>query len=200
MENTSPWSQLFHTSRQNTKFSHWINIWHVQNYGICVATCVICNQQYCMLANNKQTFQTVSIQKKPEKNIRHDSDQMAFSWHYAVICGILNKPPIYGSYTIAFVVLPSFDSCQLVMFNDIFSISLCPFVWPLSSTHIGAIGWWTQDMSPHQFKLQLYLLCIAEKIITIASTMYKLRNNRTSFKKSDSHHSTCAVTSNILFE
>jgi len=66
------------------------------NYGIYLATCVMCHQKYVNQTVNKLSLKWSAHRgtwNKPDK--RDGSVQMVPSRHYTVFHGITNKPPIY---------------------------------------------------------------------------------------------------------
>jgi len=84
------------------------------NYGIYVATCVICQEQYVSETKNKFSKRWslhYSNWNRPNCEIdENNKDRSALSWHYSVFHSNVNKTLIHGAYTVTFVEQPNFLS------------------------------------------------------------------------------------------
>jgi len=89
-----------------------------ENYNVYVVTCVACHQQYCMLAKQYRIFLREG-QRAEVLGINQIIGITAAKWSYSVFHGIINKPPIYESYSVTFVEQPSFD--LVVLEQDVVS-------------------------------------------------------------------------------
>jgi len=100
------------------------------NYGIYVATCVICQEQYVSETKNKFSKRWslhYSNWNRPNCEIdENNKDRSALSWHYSVFHSNVNKTLIHGAYTVTFVEQPNF-----------LSLNFCEDKWP--SNHA---CWW----------------------------------------------------------
>lgn len=78
------------------------------NYGICLATCVLCHEQCVGQTTNifsKRGSSHRSNWNRPHcKNGKNDKDEVALSWHYSVFHGIVNKPPAREAHTLLFLL------------------------------------------------------------------------------------------------
>ena len=80
-------------------------------YGIYVATCVICHEQYVGQTSNK--FSKIwSAQRSNwnKQDCKTDNDQMALSRHFSKSQGTINKPPLHDAYAVTVVKQPCFHS------------------------------------------------------------------------------------------
>jgi len=88
------------------------------DFGIYVATCVICHEQYVGQTSNKFSKRWSAHRSnwnKQDCKTDSDKDQMALSRHYSENHGIINKPPLHEAYTVTFVEQPScysLDICE----------------------------------------------------------------------------------------
>ena len=77
------------------------------NYGIYVATCVICHEQYAGQTKNKFSKRWSSHRSnwnRPNCEIDENyKDKVALLRHYSLFHGNVNKPPIYEACTVTFV-------------------------------------------------------------------------------------------------
>ena len=86
------------------------------NFGIYVATCVICHEQYFGQTSNKFSNRWSAHRSNWNKqDCKTDSDknQMALSRHYSDNHGTINKPPLHEAYTVTFVEQPSCHSLDI---------------------------------------------------------------------------------------
>jgi len=73
------------------------------DFGIYVATCVICHEQYVGQTSNKFSKRSSAHRSnwnKQDCKTDSDKDQMALSRHYSEIHGTTNKPPLHRVYTV----------------------------------------------------------------------------------------------------
>jgi len=80
------------------------------DFGIYVATCVICHEQYVGQTSNKFSKRWTAHRSnwnKQDCKTDSDKDQMALSRHYSENHGTINKPPLHEAYTVTFVEQPS---------------------------------------------------------------------------------------------
>jgi len=71
------------------------------NYGIDVATCVICNKKYVGQTTNKFSKRWSSHRSNWNRpDCKNDKDEVALSRHYLVFHGIVNEPPIHEADTL----------------------------------------------------------------------------------------------------
>ena len=83
------------------------------DFGIYVATCVICHEQYVGQTSNKFSKRwSVHRSNWKKQDCKTDSDK-ALSWHYSENHGTTNKPPLHKAYTITFVEQPSCHSLDI---------------------------------------------------------------------------------------
>ena len=86
------------------------------DFGIYVATCVICHEQYVSQTSNKFSKRWSAHRSKWNKQYcktDRDKDQMALSRHYSENHGTINKPPLHETYTVTFVEQPSCHSLDI---------------------------------------------------------------------------------------
>ena len=84
------------------------------DFGIYVATCVICHEQYVGQTSNKFSERWSAHRNNWNKqDCTTDSDQMALSRHYSENHGTINKPPLHEAYTVTFVEQPSCHSLDI---------------------------------------------------------------------------------------
>jgi len=80
------------------------------DFGIYVATSVICHEQYVGQTSNK-FFKRWSAHRSTwnKQDYKTDSvkDQMALSRHYSEKHGTISKPPLHEAYSVTFVEHPS---------------------------------------------------------------------------------------------
>ena len=88
------------------------------DFGIYVATCVICHEQYVGQTSNKFSKRWSAHRSnwnKQDCKTDRDKDQMALSRHCSENHGTINKPPLHEAYTVTFVEKPrchSLDICE----------------------------------------------------------------------------------------
>ena len=85
-------------------------------FGIYVATCVICHEQYVGQTSNKFSKRWSAHRSnwnKQDCKTDSDKDQMALSRHYSENHGTINKPPLHETYTVTFVEQPSCHSLDI---------------------------------------------------------------------------------------
>jgi len=88
------------------------------DFGIYVATCVICHEQYVGQTSNKFSKRWSahgSNWNKQDCKTDSDKDQMALSRHYSENHDTVNKPPLHEAHTVTFVEQSSchsLDICQ----------------------------------------------------------------------------------------
>ena len=88
------------------------------DFGMYVAACVICHEQYVGQTSNKFSKRWSahrSNQNKQDCKTDSDKDQIALSRHYSENHGTINKPPLHEAYAVAFVEQPgchSLDICE----------------------------------------------------------------------------------------
>ena len=76
------------------------------DFGIYVATCVICQEQYVGQTSNqfsKRWSAHRSNWNKQYCKIDSDKDEMALSRQYSENHGTINKPPLHEAYTVTYV-------------------------------------------------------------------------------------------------
>jgi len=86
------------------------------DFGIYVATCVICHEQYVGQNSNKFSKRWSAHRSnwnKQDCKTDSDKDQMALSRHYSENHGTINKPPLYEAYIVTFVEQPSCHSLDI---------------------------------------------------------------------------------------
>ena len=86
------------------------------DFGIYVATCVICHEQYVGQTSNKFSKRWSAHRSNWNKQYcktDSDKDQMALSRHYSENQGTINKPPLHEAYTVTFVEQPSCHSLDI---------------------------------------------------------------------------------------
>ena len=87
------------------------------DFGIYVATCVICHEQYVGRTSNKFSKRWSAHRSNWNKQYcktDSDKDQMALSRHYSENHGTINKPPLHEAYTFTFVEQPSCHSLDIL--------------------------------------------------------------------------------------
>ena len=80
------------------------------DFGIYVATCVICHEQYVDQTSNKFSKRWSAHRSnwnKQDCKTDSDKDQMALSRHYSENHGTINKPLLHEACTVTFVDQPS---------------------------------------------------------------------------------------------
>jgi len=88
------------------------------NFGIDIATCVICHEQYVGQTSNKFSKRWSAHRSNWNKQgckTDSDKDQMALSRHYSENHDTVNKPPLHEAYTVTFVEqlsCHSLDICE----------------------------------------------------------------------------------------
>ena len=93
------------------------------DFGIYVATCVICHEQHAGQTSKKFSKRWSAHRSNWNKqDCKTDSgkDQMALSRHYSENHGTINKPPLHEAYTVTFVEQPSchsLDICENKWYN-----------------------------------------------------------------------------------
>jgi len=71
------------------------------DFGIYVATCVMCHEQYVGETSNKFSKRWPAHGSNWNKqDCKSDKDQMALSRHYSEKHGTINKPPLHEAYTV----------------------------------------------------------------------------------------------------
>ena len=88
------------------------------DFGIYVATCVVCHEQYVGQTSNKFSKRWSahrSYWNKQDCKTDSDKDQMALSRHYSGNHGTINKPHLHlhEAYTVTFVEQPSCHSLDI---------------------------------------------------------------------------------------
>ena len=86
------------------------------DFGIYVATCVICHEQYVGQPSNKFSKRWSAHHNnwnKEDCKTDSDKDQMALSRHYSENHSTINKPPLHEAYTVTFVEQPSCHSLDI---------------------------------------------------------------------------------------
>ena len=86
------------------------------DFGIYVATCVICHEQYVGQTSNKISKRWsahCSNWNEQDCKTDNDKDQMALWRHYSENHCTINKPPLHEAYTITFVKQPSCHSLDI---------------------------------------------------------------------------------------
>ena len=82
------------------------------NYGIYVATCVICHEQYVGQTKNKFSMRWSSHRSNWNRpNCEFDEnkkDKVALLRHFSESHGDVSKPPIHEAYTVTFDLIPFF--------------------------------------------------------------------------------------------
>ena len=87
------------------------------DFGIYVATCVICHEQCVGQTNNKFSKRCSAHRSnwnKQDCKTDSDQDQMALSLHYSENHGTINKPPLHEAYSVTFVEQPSYHSLDIL--------------------------------------------------------------------------------------
>ena len=86
------------------------------DFGIYVATCVICREQYVGQTSNKFSKRWSAHRSnwnKQDCKTDSDKDQMALSRHYSENHNTINKPPLHEACIVPFVEQPSCHSGYL---------------------------------------------------------------------------------------
>ena len=86
------------------------------DFGIYVATCLICHEQYVGQTSNKFSKRWSAHRSNWNKQYcktDSDKDQMALSRHCSKNHGTINKPPLHEAYTVTFFEQPSCHSLDI---------------------------------------------------------------------------------------
>jgi len=86
------------------------------DFGIYVATCVMCHEQYVGQTSNKFSKRWSAHRSnwnKQDCKTDSDKDQMALSRHYSEKHGTTNKPSLHEAYAVTFVEQPSCHSLDI---------------------------------------------------------------------------------------
>ena len=75
------------------------------DFGIYVATCVICHEQYVSQTSNtfSKRWSALRYWNKQDCKSDSDKDEMALLRHYSENHGTINKPPLHKAYIVTFV-------------------------------------------------------------------------------------------------
>ena len=82
------------------------------NYGIYVATCVLCHEQYVGQTKNKFS-KSWSAHHTNWNRSNDKNEEVALSRQHALFHGNVNKPPIHEAYIVFFVEQPNFHSLNI---------------------------------------------------------------------------------------
>ena len=121
------------------------------DFGIYVAICVICHEQYIGQTSNKFSQRWSAHRSnwnKQDCKTDSDKDQMALSRHYSENHGTINKPPLHEAYTVTFVEQPS---CH--------SLDICENKWYHLITRKSTFRTWSSPMWNNYYDA---LCCLAQ--------------------------------------
>jgi len=122
------------------------------DFGIYVATCVICHEQYVGQPSNKFSKRWSAHHNnwnKEDCKTDSDKDQMALSRHYSENHSTINKPPLHEAYTVTFVEQPSchsLDICENKWYHLIDAqINIQNMILPMWNNYYNALCCLTQS-------------------------------------------------------
>ena len=94
-----------------------------KNFGIYVATCILCNAQYVGQTVNKFSVRWAAHRSTWNNfNLEQEGDQVALLRHFATFHSIKDEPNIYDCFTVTLVEQPrhdTLDACEDKWFHKI---------------------------------------------------------------------------------